>query len=195
LNAVHETFTTRSIGAESVTALQRAFFQKSFQTGQLMPVPANDNRRIEPFHRLYADGLLHKNKATNASLFFCGERYRSDFEKARTAASASPIQAVDYSRPQVSGGGFSPFKDRPASDRRIDVSRSYHEANERLDALGLREVVESIVVLGNDVVTTGREYSGRRQEQQARSAAITALSIGLRVLQLYYKPPAAKLAA
>ena len=55
-----------------------------------------------------------------------------------------------------------------------------------LKAVGLRELVDAIVIYGTQVVQAGKDYGGRNQDQQARSAAITALSIGLMVLNNHY---------
>jgi hypothetical protein len=45
----------------------------------------NDNtppkRRVEPFHRLYAEGALDKSTYLNNSLYACGERYRKSFDR------------------------------------------------------------------------------------------------------------------
>jgi hypothetical protein len=150
---------------------------------------ANDNakgRTIEPFHRLYAEGLLHKTDAVNEQLFYCGQRYAKSYERADRNSPQSP----DYGKPMVSCGSYDAYRDVPSAEKRIDNSRPYYEAAMALVPLGLRELVEAIVIHGRPVVEVGKEYSGRKQDQQARSAAITALGIGLLILREHYRDPA-----
>jgi len=155
-----------------------------------MPKHNNDNirgRTIEPFHRLYAEGLLHKNDAVNEQLFYVGQRYARSYEQ----AGRNSIQPPDYAKPMVSCGTYDAYRDAPIAESRIDKSRPYYEAAKALDALGLLELVEAIVIHSRPVVEVGKEYSGRKQDQQARSAAITAMGIGLLILRDHYRIPMA----
>ena len=68
----------------------------------------------------------------------------------------------------------------------VDKCRPYHEAAKVLDALEIREVVEAIAVHGRPLVGVGEQYSGYATPHQARSAAITALRIGLIALRNHY---------
>jgi hypothetical protein len=154
-----------------------------------MPKHHNDNvkgRTIEPFHRLYAEGLLHKVNAVNEQLFYVGQRYARSYERAGRIS----IQSPDYAKPIVSCGSYDSYRDVPIAESRIDRSRPYYEASKALATLGLLELVEAIVIHGRPVVEVGKEYSDRRQDQQARSAAITALGIGLLILREHYRIPA-----
>jgi hypothetical protein len=155
-----------------------------------MQTHANDNaksRKIEPFHRLYAEGLLHKVNAVNEQLFYLGQRYARSYEQ----AGRNSIQSPDYAKPMVSCGSYDSYRDVPIAESRIDRSRPYYEAATALDAVDLRELVEAIVLHGRPVVEVGKEYSGRKQDQQARSTAITALGIGLLVLRNHYRASSA----
>jgi hypothetical protein len=157
--------------------------------GNKMPKHDNDSikgRTIEPFHRLYAEGLLHKTNAVNEQLFYVGQRYARSYEQAGRVSNQSP----DYAKPMVSCGSYDAYRDVPIAESRIDRSRSYYEASKVLDVVGLRELVEAVVVHGRPVVDVGKEYSGRKQDQQARSSAITALGIGLLILREHYRIPA-----
>jgi hypothetical protein len=150
---------------------------------------ANDNakpRTIEPFHRLYAQGLLHKSKPVNDQLFYIGQRYARSYEQAGRIS----IQSPDYAKPMVSCGSYDAYRDVPIAQALIDRSRPYYDGAKALDALGLLEVVEAIVIHSRPVVEVGKEYTGRQQEQQARCAAITALGIGLLALRAQYCLPA-----
>jgi hypothetical protein len=155
-----------------------------------MPNHHNDNiraRTIEPFHRLYAEGLLHKSKAVNDQLFYIGQRYAKSYEQADRIL----IQTPEYAKPM-----YDAFRDVPITEAPIDRSRPYYDAAKVLDALGVLEVVEAIVIHGRPVVEAGKQYTGRRQDQQARCAAITALGIGLLALRgLYCLPARADIAA
>jgi len=154
-----------------------------------MPKHHNDNvkgRTIEPFHRLYAEGLLHKVNAVNEQLFYVGQRYARSYELGGRLSIKSP----DYAKPLVSCGSYDSYRDVPIAESRVDRSRMYYEAASVLNALGLVELIEAIVIHGRPVVEVGKEYSGRRQDQQARSAAITALGIGLMILREHYRIPA-----
>lgn len=150
-------------------------------------------RRVEPFHRLYADGLLHKTPGQNDQLFYVGQRYAESWEKAGRVS----IQSPDYSKPMVSCGSYDPYRDVPIAASRVDNSRPYYEAAKALAAIdGLCGLVEAIVIHGRPVVEAGKEFSGRNHNQQARSAAITALGIGLLILRNHYHRPAStKMAA
>ena len=156
---------------------------------------ANDNtkgRTIEPFHRLYAEGLLHRTNAVNEQLFYVGQRYAKSYEQ----AGGNSIQSPDYAKPTVSCGSYDAYRDVPIAESRVDKSRLYYEAAKALDAVDLVGLVEAIVIHGRAVVEVGKEYSGRKQDQQARSAAITALGIGLMILREHYRIPVpAKIAA
>jgi hypothetical protein len=182
----------------------RAIFEKSITThhpitnrrrcpvsitikGNTMLNHVNDNikRTIEPFHRLYAEGLLHRTDAVNSQLFYIGQRYARSYEQ----AGRTSIQSPDYAKPMVSSGGYDSYRDVPIAESRVDRSRLYYEAASALKTLGLVDLVEAIVIHGRPVVDVGKEYSGRKQDQQARSAAITALSIGLLVLREHYRTP------
>jgi hypothetical protein len=142
-----------------------------------MPKHNNDNvkgcRTIEPFHRLYAEGLLHKVNAVNEQLFYVGQRYAKSYDQ----AGRNSIQSPDYAKPMVSCGSYDAYRDVPI-------------AAKLLKAVDLVELVEAIVIHGRPVVEVGKEYSGRKQDQQARSAAITALGIGLMILREHYRIPA-----
>jgi hypothetical protein len=147
---------------------------------------SNDNikaGKIEPFHRLYAEGLLHKVNAINEQLFYVGQRYARSYEQ----AGRNSIQSPDYAKPMVSCGSYDSYRDVPIAESRIDKSRPYYEAARVLDALELRGLVEAIVLHGRPVVEVGKEFTGRKQDQQARSAAITALGIGLMALRNHYR--------
>jgi hypothetical protein len=156
--------------------------------GNKMRKHDNDNksRTIEPFHRLFAEGLLHKTDAINSQLFYVGQRYVKSYEDAGRRS----IQSADYAQPMVSCGRYDSYRDVPIAESRVDRSRLYYDAASALKALGLVELVEAIVIQGRNVVEVGKEYSGRRQDQQARSAAITALGIGLLILREHYRIPA-----
>jgi hypothetical protein len=142
------------------------------------PVAANDNRKgrtIEPFHRLYADGLLDYTPAMNAQLYHHGQQYKRLYRNAGGSLTHPPV----YTEP--SAGEFDSY--RGVTRFPVDKSRPYFEAAKLLDDLGLRELVEAIVIHGKPVVEVGKVYSHRHQDQQARCAAITALGIGLQALR------------
>jgi hypothetical protein len=143
-------------------------------------------RTIEPFHRLYAQGLLHKSNAVNDQLYYIGQRYAKSYEQAGRVS----IQSPDYGKPMVSCGSYDAYRDVPIAESRIDRSRPYYDAAKALIALGVLEVVEGIVIHGRPVVEVGKAYSGRNQDQQARCSAITALGIGLLALRAHYCLPA-----
>jgi hypothetical protein len=145
------------------------------------PVAANDNRKgrtIEPFHRLYADGLLHHATAVNAQLYHHGQQYKRLYYNAGGNLTHRPV----YAEPPASQ--YDEY--RNVSRTPVDKSRPYFEAAKILDDLGLRELVEAIVIHGQPVIAVGKIYSHRRQKAQARCAAITALGIGLHALRNHY---------
>jgi hypothetical protein len=153
-----------------------------------MPSHANDNVKvrtnkgctIEPFHRQCTSGRLHKSKAMNQQLYYVGLQYRKSYHDAggtslsQPPAYEKPVQRDSYS-------GYSEVRNLV-----VDKCLPYHEAAKVLDALEIREVVEAIVVHGRPLIGVGKEYSGRNQVQQARSAAITAMGIGLIALRNHY---------
>jgi hypothetical protein len=153
-------------------------------------VAANDNvkrRTIEPFHRLFAEGKLHRTPAVNTQLYYAGLRYRKSYSDAGGNSTAPPI----YS------GSLPPEYDPYRQVRRtsVDKSRPYFDAAKILDGLGLRELVESIVVRAEKVEEAGKRYRCRRHKEQGRCAAQTALGIGLRALRNHYDDTAIERAA
>jgi hypothetical protein len=148
---------------------------------------ANDNiksRTIEPFHRTFADQKLHRTPAVNTKLYYAGLRYKKSYFDAGGTLTAPPVYtASEY--------------DEYRQVSRIPKSRPYFEAAKILDDLGLRELVEAIVINGRPVVDTGKRYTyvDRNQTEQARAAATTALGIGLRVLRNHYDGAAIEMAA
>jgi hypothetical protein len=151
-----------------------------------MPNHANDNaegftpaRIIEPFHRLYASGLLHKTKATNDALYYVGEKYSKDYGAAGGTLLKQPPAYVKPLRRMND-------EYRGVPTVLVDKCLSYHQAAQTLDALEIREVVEGIVVYGQQIVDVGKRYSGYSTTNQARAAAITAIRIGLIALKLHY---------
>jgi hypothetical protein len=156
----------------------------------VMPHHANDNvggnvagdsikaRTIEPFHRLCTSQLLHKAKAMNQQLYYVGQQYRKNYYDAGGTCLSHPPA---YEKPVDSYDEY-----RQVRKVLVDKCLPYHEAAKVLDALEIREVVEAIAVHGRLVVEAGREYSGRNHKGQARSAAITALGIGLMALKNHY---------
>lgn len=155
---------------------------------------ANDNfrtRRIaDPFHRLFADGALDADIARNHALHATGERYRIDFDKTGRSTIASP----DYAKPQVSCGRYDPYRDLSSGERILDKHRPFYSARNALQALGLAQLVDDILLHNRPVEVAGKAYSSRNQPQQARAAAITALVIALRVLERHYASAQARAA-
>jgi hypothetical protein len=156
-----------------------------------MSVSANDNveghtnaRTIEPFHRVWT---THKTKLMNDQLYYVGEKYRKQYYD---AGGSSLSQPPAYKEPI---GKFDEY--RQVCRALVDKCLPYHEAAKVLDALELREIVEAIVVHGRPVVGVGKVYSGYATVLQARSAAITALSIGLIALRNHYGGARVEIAA
>jgi hypothetical protein len=162
-----------------------------------MPGHANDNvegrtggtRTIEPFHRLWTSELLHKNAVTNAGLYYVGENYRKHYRDAGGTGLSEPpayVKPVRYDKYDLI---------RNVQPVLVDKCLPYRNAAKVLDALEIREVVEAIVVHGRPIVGVGKQYSGYKTKNQAQSAAITALRIGLIALRNHYDAAKMEMAA
>jgi len=152
-------------------------------------VAANDNvkrRTIEPFHRLFADRSLHKIQAVNTQLYEAGLKYKRSYFGAGGTLTTPPLFAEVV-----------PAYDSYRQVERIPVDRSrpYFDAAKILEGLGLRELVEAIVVRGEKVEEVGKQYRGCRHKEQGRCAAQTALGIGLLALRNHYATAAIEKAA